>query len=283
VYIKIFYPILVVWGCCAALKAQTGCIESVQVDVVPVQCYSFRNGSITIASVQGGTSPYYYSIDGTTFSTRPEFEFLWPGIYEIIIRDSVGCIFTKEVEVEEPPVLEVSLLTTKSLVELGESFRLEATVSPPDAHIASVQWRPPDMFGEGITLAQFVEKINETTTFAVEIIDQNGCTARDQVTVAVKLPNIYAPNIISIGSNQDAFFTLFTDEYVSIIKSLNIYSRTGSLVFSRTNFPPNDPLLGWGGRYNEKRVQPGVFTWVAEVADLDGKVRLMYGSLTVVR
>ena len=282
-YIKIIYPLILVLGSSCALLAQMNCIDSVEINTISVQCNTFRNGSISIASVNGGTPPYYYSIDGTTFSTRPEFEFLWPGAYTVTIKDTLGCEYNEIAIVEEPPVLEVLLNTNKTLVAIGESFQLSATYYPTNAAITSVYWRPPDLFEDGNKYEQTVSRIKETTTFAIEIIDQNGCTARDQVTVEVKLPNIYAPNVISVGSNQDAYFTIFTDDYVEKIKTLNIYSRSGGLVFQRTNFPPNDPLLGWNGRVNNKKVQSDVFTWVAEVVDLDGNTQLLYGSLTVVR
>jgi hypothetical protein len=263
--------------------AQNSCIDSVSITTQPVQCNTFRNGQLEITAVHGGTPPYYYSIDGETFTTRTVFDLLWPGVYTVTVYDTLGCVYYTTAEIGEPPVLEVDLVTNKDLVAIGESFVLQATVSPPDAHIEFVRWRPTDLFDDTFTYTHEIQAIGESTTFAIEVVDTNGCTARNQVTVDVLKPSVYAPNIISVGSNQEAYFTLFTDEYVRQINFLNIYSRNGSLVFQRNNFPPNDPLLGWNGRQNIKKPQIGVYTWMAEIQYLDGTAHLIYGSLTVVR
>ena len=259
-----------------------GCIDMAQIETVPVQCYSFRDGMILIDSVSGGNPPYYYAIDSTTFSTRPVFDRLWPGKYTVTVRDSLGCILEQEVTVEEPLVLTVQLATTKKIVAAGEAFDLTATITPSGVPIASVRWRPPEYFEDGNLLQQTV-KIPESTIFAVEIIDDKGCTARDQVLVEVTPPEVFVPNVIVPGSNEDALFTVFSDEYVTQVRSLQVYSRTGALVFERLNFPPNDPLLGWNGRLRGRRVQEGVYTWVAQLEYTDGKVHAHQGTLTVLK
>lgn len=259
-----------------------GCIDMAQIETVPVQCYSFRDGMILIDSVSGGNPPYYYAIDGTTFSTRPVFDRLWPGKYTVTVRDSLGCILEQDVTVEEPLVLTVQLTSSKSIVAAGEPFDLNATIAPSTAVISSVRWRPPEYFEDGNLLLQTV-KIPESTIFAVEIIDDKGCTARDQVLVEVTPPEVFVPNVIVPGSNEDALFTVFSDEYVTQVRSLQVYSRTGALVFERLNFPPNDPLLGWNGRLRGRRVQEGVYTWVAQLEYTDGKVHAHQGTLTVLK
>ena len=276
--------LLLLAGCIAftPLAAQTGCIQNVAVHTIPVQCNTFRNGSIVIDSVVGGMAPYYYSIDGLTFSTRPVFDFLWAEEYHLVVRDSLGCEYYLTVEVTEPPELTVDLTASVSLVPIGGSVQLYATFEPPSAQITSIDWRPPLLFDDSNSLYQKVN-INETTTFAIELRDTNGCTARDQVVVEVEKPNIYVPNVILMGSNNDAYFTVFTDETIDIINLLRIYSRDGGMVFERQNFQPNDPLLGWNGRLKGKKVQPGVFTWLMQVTYPDGSIHQETGTLTVLR
>lgn len=271
-------------GCgfaCTAL-AQTGCVEAVALHTLPVQCNSFRNGSIVIDSVKGGTPPYYFSIDGTTFSTRPFFDFLWPEEYIVTVRDSLGCEYQTYVEVTEPPELIVSLTASDKIVPIGAPVHLTAGFEPTTATIVSIAWRPPLLFDDNNSLYQKIN-LTETTTFAIEIVDENGCTARDQVVVEVEKPNIYIPNVILIGSNTDAYFTVFTDENIQKINLLRIYAREGSVVFERSNFQPNDPLLGWNGRLKGKKVQSGVYTWLLQVEYPAGNVHQQTGTLTVLR
>jgi hypothetical protein len=61
-----------------------------------------------------------------------------------------------------------------------------------------------------------------------------------------------------------------------------VYSRNGSLVFERENFPPNDPLKGWNGRCRGKVVQSGVYPFLAVLEYRDGQKKSFQGSITVI-
>lgn len=61
--------------------------------LTPPVCYNDSNGSITV-SASGGTGPYTYSKDGTTFQSSSTFSNLPNGTYTITTKDSVGCTTT---------------------------------------------------------------------------------------------------------------------------------------------------------------------------------------------
>jgi hypothetical protein len=256
------------------------CFDSVSATVSPVRCFSFRDGVIRIDSVYGGIAPYYYSISGVTYSTRPVFDRLWPGTYTITIRDSVGCTESYQWTVQEPAALTVTLHASATEINRGESVALEATVSPSIG--VKYKWRPPELFEIQDTNRQEV-RLTVSKPLAVEVVDSLGCTATDQVWVDVVSPDLYFPNIIQIGSNQDAYFTVFSSEGAVQINRLQIYHRSGALLFERTNFPPNDPLLGWGGFFQGQRVESGVYTWLATIRFADGKLERFEGDVTVLR
>ena len=52
---------------------------------------------------------------------------------------------------------------------------------------------------------------------------------------------------------------------LSVSITLRFYDRWGNLMFINENFVPNQPSLGWDGRFNGKPVVPGVFVYVFEV------------------
>lgn len=271
---------------CFSVGAQTvgtSCIDSIRVALTPVSCNSYRDGLIKVDTVFGGKPPYYYSIDDLSFSTRNEFDRLFPDTYTIIVRDDSGCIFEQTVVIEEPEILEVSLTADVTSVYAGIPFNLKAFVEPPDAHLTAISWRPPALFSQMNTLEQTGIRISQTTTFAIEVVNDKGCTARAQATVVVDDTQMYFPNIIKIGSNLDARFTVFAGDGVVSIKMLRIYSREGALMFERSDFPPNDPQQGWNARHNNRPVQPGVFAWVADIELADGAIVRHTGSLTVVK
>lgn len=257
-----------------------GCVDSIRYKVQMVQCKGLRNGSIRVDTVFGGVRPFYYSLDGLSFSTRPYFESLWAGEYTVYVRDAMGCIFTTIVQVGEPPLLEVKLTASDDSVASGMRVMLHAVVLPEQADLLYVSWRPPNLFNDTHGLDQEVQVL-ESTTFAVEISDKRQCIARDQVTVEVIKTNVFIPNVISTESNADAYFTVFAGEGVAKVLSLRVYNRSGSLVFERENFPPNDPLKGWNGRWKGKVVQSGVYPYLALVEFLDGSQKTFQGALTV--
>lgn len=54
-------------------------------------------------------------------------------------------------------------------------------------------------------------------------------------------------------------------------------------MFINENFVPNQPSLGWDGRFNGKPVVPGVFVYVFEVEISGLGPRVYAGDLTVIR
>jgi gliding motility-associated-like protein len=67
------------------------------VDIATVPVIGINKGSITLLA-SGGLPPYQFSIDnGTTMQDSGQFLNLDAGIYQILVMDSAGCIFTDEV------------------------------------------------------------------------------------------------------------------------------------------------------------------------------------------
>lgn len=261
--------------------AHAGEVDSLRTMVTHVQCFGLRNGMIHVDTVFGGEKPYFYSLDGQTFTTNPTFERLRAGQYLLYVRDASGDTKSWPMVVKEPAELQVKLVASAPLVVAGEAVDLRAIVNVEPEFIQQIEWRPGAVFERQDTLRQSV-KISEGTWFAVIVRDFNNCTASDNVMVEVEKTNIYFPNVIKPGSESDAYFTAFAGEGVSRIVSLQVYSRNGSLVFERNDFQPNAPLQGWGGRWDGKVAQAGVYPYLAVIEFLDGKQQHFEGTVTVV-
>ncbi len=52
-----------------------------------------NNGSVTISSVIGGTSPFQYNFNSLGFSSNTNFSNLAPGNYSVIVKDANGCTY----------------------------------------------------------------------------------------------------------------------------------------------------------------------------------------------
>ncbi len=281
IHVLRYLPVFLLFFCFQG-SSYASCVDSIDLEINSVECFGLRNGIIKVSAVFGGEKPFYYSLDGQSFSTNSTFDRLWPGTYTVYVRDASGCIKQWQAQVPEPEELEVYLIPDKDTVVEGEHVHLRALVTPPGIALQAIEWRPPDLFAKQDTLDQLV-RVTETTDFAIEVRTSDGCIARDQVTVVADKINLYFPNVIMPGSNQDAYFTLFAGEGISRIISMLIYSRGGSIVFERDNFPPNDPLKGWNGRWGSKPAQPGVYLWVAEIEYLSGKRKQFQGNVTVLK
>ena len=185
-----------------------------------------------------------------------------------------------EITASIQPTLDLGVDKT---IVAGESVELEAqTDAQPDV----ISWYGQSSLLNDTGLTITVQPF-ETTLYALEILDMNGCLLKDSVWVFVTpVPkNWYAPNVFQPGSTGiNAYFTLFSaDGVVSEIRSLEIYNRWGELVFVRQHFAPGVPELGWDGYGKGKMLDPAVFVWHAELLLSDGTSTKVKGDVTLVR
>lgn len=258
-----------------------GCLDSVHLKVVQVQCHGMRNGVIEVTEVFGGTAPFYFSLDGQSYSTRPVFDLLWAGEYQLYVRDSTGCVEQYPILLREPEELRVQLSLNDSSVLAGEWVQIIATVYPAGSTLASIEWRPPGMFAAQNQLIQTVRMLEETE-FYIEIRNAAGCTARDFLTVPVEETSLYFPNAFNPQSLQDNYFTLFAGQGVARVVRLQVFNRGGNMVYERRNFVPNDPAAAWDGKWGSRTAPAGVYSWVAEVEFINGKRQHFSGNVTLI-
>ncbi|MEZ4948170.1 MAG: gliding motility-associated C-terminal domain-containing protein [Saprospiraceae bacterium] len=116
--------------------------------------------------------------------------------------------------------------------------------------------------------------------------DENGCKAKDSISFNVDIvrkvfiPNAFSPN----GDGINDVFMIFGDiPNVAEIESLQIFGRWGELIFEKKNFLPNDETFGWDGYFKNKKMESGVYVYVAKIKFLDGVSHLYSGNLSLVR
>ncbi|MEQ1744979.1 MAG: FG-GAP-like repeat-containing protein [Saprospiraceae bacterium] len=255
-------------------------VAAVAVD--SISCFGENDGRIVLQGVSGGSPPYRYSVDGSTFSANNVFPALPPGTYPLRVRDASGCQWQGVVTLTEPPQLLVRLFASDTVIQLGRPLDLVAVPDPPGVVLGGVVWLPPGHDYVPMALKQQVRP-EESTEFSVQIFDLRGCPATDRVYVRVDNFNIYVPNVIYPGRPGNDAFTIFAGDGLRNIRLMRIYDRWGSHVFEKHNFQPNDLTVGWDGTDRGQPVNPGVFAWYAEVEFRDGQVRLLKGDVTVVR
>jgi gliding motility-associated-like protein len=271
--------------------SDTDAVDVNQDDEVPfvvatatgVRCFGDKNGTIRIDSVASNFDPLQYTLNGESIGSTTVITGLEPGPYLLEAEDTRGCITVLDtVWVTEPPELTINL-GADITVSLGEVVTVNLATSVPLSALDTVLWIPlVDSSGAGQLFQQWMPLASGY--LSVRVIDSAGCAVNDRILVVVDANrNVYFPNAIKPDSGFNDYFTAFAGQDVVEIESLQIYDRWGERVFERFNFQPNDPYIGWNGRFNGEEVQPGVYAWFAVVTFLDGEKILYTGDVTVVR
>jgi gliding motility-associated-like protein len=119
----------------------------------------------------------------------------------------------------------------------------------------------------------------------VEVKNIAGCKAESHISfiVTCKGQNLFIPNTFS--PNADGMNDYFYPRGKGImnVQSFRVFSRWGTLVYERANFPPNQQSYGWDGTYNGKALQPDVYVFIAEVACENGEIISLKGNVTLLR
>lgn len=251
------------------------------VSTTDLRCNGLPEGVITV-SAEGGRTPYAFWVDGRRPTPSPRLDGLPAGNYWVKIRDGSGCLDSIFASLNQPPPLLVNAQPADVTLELGYTEQVRTTTAPPGRPVTFV-WTPP----LGLSCAECPEPTiiaTQSTTYVVQVTDEDGCVAFDSVRVIVRderpiyVPNVFAPD----KAYPNSHFTLFGGPAATRIELLRIYDRWGSLVFEARDIPLNDPYLGWDGRFRGKPVD-GVFTFYALVRFVDERQIQYDGSVTVVR
>lgn len=263
------------------------CQDTTTLDVSAIArdliCFDTDDGQIE-ASGTAGSPAYSFSIDGEIYQNNPRFVDLGAGEYLVFIVDQKGCKDSTIVNIGTPLPL-IADAGPDQEVELGESTFLDGEYTPFGN--AMTMWS-----GEGFVDTNAINTLDpEVTppgdyTYTLIVTDEFGCTSEDEITIRVKIVRpVYSPNIFT-PDNRDGindFFNLFGGKAVENIQDLLVFDRWGNLMYRGSGLTINDRNDGWDGKFNGQFVNPGVYTWAANVLFIDGIVLPFGGDITVLR
>lgn len=244
-----------------------------------INCLDGPNaGAISIEDVSGGTPGYRYALDNGTFGDVPLYDALTAGNYAVTIRDAAGCLLVLPTTILPPPEITVNL-SGEDMIALGDEITLRAQPSSDNVRFT---WSHTDT----LTTGNARVRPTETTLYQVTVLDTlTFCEATDLLRVFVdKRARVYVPNVFSPngdGSN-DTFLPLGGNDVVGI-QSLQIFSRTGQLVFEAQNIAPGATDQGWDGTFNGRTLNPGVFVYSTRVEFYDGRVEVIKGDVVLMQ
>lgn len=245
----------------------------------PITCFGDSDGAIQINGAIGGTPPYLYSFNNETYNSITQFNNLPSGTYKIKVEDINGCSFdtTLVLNMPEEPLVE---LGEDIEIKLGDSIQIQALVN---LAVDTFNWMQPSMLSCTDCLTPFVRPFY-TSTFSIEVKDENGCPAYDHKVIIVRRDDaVYIPNAFSPdGDGKNDFFTVYADPSVERITFLKLFDRWGNFLFEFEDFPPNVEHLGWNGKFQGKLMDPAVFVYWTEVEYIDGRKELFKGDVVLV-
>ncbi|MEZ4988182.1 MAG: gliding motility-associated C-terminal domain-containing protein [Saprospiraceae bacterium] len=273
-------------GCIATAEFELPQPDAITANVYveDINCLDGPNaGAIMVEDVSGGTPGYQYALMGGGFGSLPLFDALMAGSYEVVVRDAAGCELEIPAIVMPPPPISVVLqsvgLEEDETIRLGDVLTLQALTESNDAvfdwsYSDTVQTGVVQLTPLGTDLYQVI--VTDTVTF---------CSATDLLRVFVdKTPRIFVPNIFSPnGDGNNDYFLPLTGQDVSRIVQMQIFARSGQLVYQQANLPTGISEMGWDGTFQGQMLNPGVFVYMAEIEFVDGRREVIRGDLTLVR
>lgn len=243
------------------------------------RCFESQTGSIS-GQLSSNQRPLYRIIWSNNNRTLQN-DSLFAGNYRITITDRNNCRLEKTITVGQPNRVEVRLGEDER-INLGESIRLTPNVNRPQ--IAHWRWTP----AKGLSCSD-CESPNaqplSSTIYKLAVIDTAGCIGQDTLRITVAIPkktymaNIFSPN----GDNLNDILYVQAGPEVQQVLSYQVFARNGSLVFSRTNIAPNDPQMGWDGKFDGVELPNGIFVWQLEILFLNGEREIFGGDVMLHR
>ncbi len=105
------------------------------------------------------------------------------------------------------------------------------------------------------------------------------CKTLEFIPPKAFIPNIFSPNHDGIND----IFYIQANPQVTDINEFRIFDRWGNMVFEKFNFKPDDPSQGWDGTFQDKLMNPAVFTYWVEYKTIYDTVETVAGDVTLVR
>lgn len=258
------------------VKDNNGCSanSSVLVNVIQHPVSSVSNdtsvceGQSVTLYASGGTS-YYWNTGAlaSTITVVPA-----PGSNKYIVNISNGACATEDsilINVFALPIVDAGNNVT---INKGTSIQLNASGG------IGYSWSPAvDL--SCINCPNPIANPTETTTYYVTVVNENGCTKTDQVTVTIEwicsdlfIPNAFSPN----DDGQNDLFRI----YGSCVKEvfMEIYNQWGERIFEDSGASPY-----WDGTYRGEKLNSDVFAYSTKIILVTGEEIFRIGNVSLVR
>ena len=240
-----------------------------------------NNGEINITNTNGGTAPYTYSIDGTSFSTIVSFTNLVTGTYSLTVKDANGCSYSESKFIINNPSPIANFNFDPGVIK-NEKEDISLT-DESTGNIVSYVWFVPDGVPTGDTTKNFATKFKnfEEGFYPMTLIITNEFGCIDSITKYIERridPIIYIPNTFT--PDGDTHNNSWEYSLIGLDLSffnMRVFNRWGTVVWES-----NDQNASWDGKFKGEMVQSGTYTWTMIAKDnIEDKHLYLNGNLNV--
>ncbi len=185
-----------------------------------ISCFGADDGIITPSAI-GGASPYLFSNDGgnTYYTSGNTFSNLDGGFYFVTVTDSLGCLDTDSIFIEEPALLEVTSINIDNISCNGANDGQLTPVVIGGRLPYTYLW--DDSNNQNTAIASGLSSGNYTLT----VTDSSGC-------VAVSNASITEPDVLEITSISSDSALCFGESNGNVYLSLSGGTPTYSFNWS---------------------------------------------------
>lgn len=202
-------------------------------------------------------------------------EYTQAGNYQEVLQNKLGCDSTVFLQLQVNR-FEVALPDSVVITE-GEGVILNPTSIEKQVNF---EWSPP----ENLSCANCPKTIAKPTAsidYTVKVTSKDACEASAKVNVKVfKRGEVFIPTAFSPDDNGvNDVFTVFGNEGVAKILDYSIFDRWGNHIFNQKNMLPNDPTVGWNGKYQNEKAPQGVYIYSIKIQMANGKIKNFSGDV----
>jgi len=243
---------------------------------VDVTCFGLGDGR-GIAFASGGTQPYHYRWSSSDDDTLANVFNLPPGSFEVTVTDDNGCSVSADITIAQPDALIV-IAGEDKIIFKGFTAALDVLSNSGGMGNYTYQWIPATGVAEPASPGTIAAP-EETTTYTIQITDENGCIATDTLRVQVDVnlysfPDAFLPN----GSSIENRYFLPEKSVTVELKELLIFNRWGNQIFSL-----DEDSKGWNGMYKGKLQPMDTYVYQAVMQLPDGSHKTERGDFILIR
>ena len=247
---------------------------------------------VEFSGIAVATSDFIWDLSGGQIVSGNlpfDFNIQWntPGDYLLsLMIDDNGCIsdtFRQSVQIDDP-------LDIPQIICLEEDYY--SLVVEWEPVIGADQYHVTSSLGSGKVSGNTYSITNLPDGTPVSItVEASGptacgpssatieCQTLDYIPPQSFIPNIFSPN----GDGINELFFVQSNAEITWVNVIRIYDRWGELIFSASDFAPNDPQHSWDGTLAGKPMNPAVYTYFAELQTVYGKTIFVTGDVTLIR